>query len=107
MGVSANGELYACHRFVNDEEGHMGSIRGGVDPDKQSAWLDNRNLRRQLPCTGCWARYLCSGSCHYEAIKRGRPACDYIRGWLHYCLALYTDLLCNQPGSLKEILKVS
>jgi uncharacterized protein len=22
-------------------------------------------------------------------IKRGRPACDYIRGWLHYCLEAY------------------
>jgi uncharacterized protein len=22
-------------------------------------------------------------------ISRGRPACDYIRGWLHYCLQAY------------------
>jgi uncharacterized protein len=25
-------------------------------------------------------------------MKRGRPACDYIRGWLHYCLEAYMRL---------------
>ena len=29
--------------------------------------------------------------CH-EVIHRGRPACDYIRGWLHYCLEAYLRL---------------
>jgi uncharacterized protein len=40
----------------------------------------------------CWARYLCGGGCHHEVIARGRPACDYIRGWLHYCLGAYLRL---------------
>jgi len=104
MGVSADGGLYACHRFVNDEDGHMGDVFSGVDRDKQSSWLDSRHLQKQSPCNSCWARYLCSGSCHYEAIKRGRPACDYIRGWLTYCLALYTELSHAQPDTLKKIL---
>jgi uncharacterized protein len=104
MGVSADGGLYACHRFVNDEEGHMGDVFSGVDRAKQSAWLEGRHLQKQSACTTCWARYLCSGSCHYEAIKRGRPACDYIRGWLTYCLALYTELSSTEPDTLKKIL---
>ena len=103
MGVSAGGGLYACHRFVNDDEGLMGDVFGGVDQDKQSRWLDSRHLQKQSPCGSCWARYLCSGSCHYEAIKRGRPACDYIRGWLSYCLGLYTDLRREQPHVLQKI----
>lgn len=104
MGVSADGGLYACHRFVNDEDGLMGDVFSGVDRDKQSRWLESRHLKQQSPCGTCWARYLCSGSCHYEAIRRGRPACDYIRGWLNYCLGLYTELLRAQPDSLKRIL---
>jgi uncharacterized protein len=106
MGVSADGGLYACHRFVNDEDGHMGDVFSGVDEHKQSSWLESRHLRNQSPCGSCWARYLCSGSCHYEAIKRGRPACDYIRGWLDYCLVLYAELLRTQPDSLKRILTI-
>ena len=104
MGVSADGGLYACHRFVNDDNGLMGNVFSGVDRDKQSSWLDSRHLRKQSPCGSCWARYLCSGSCHYEAIKRGRPACDYIRGWLTYCLGLYTELSRAQPDALKKVL---
>ncbi|MDA9406498.1 MULTISPECIES: radical SAM/SPASM domain-containing protein [unclassified Bradyrhizobium] len=104
MGVAADGGLYACHRFVNDDEGLMGDVFGGVDPDRQSSWLDRRHLEKQAPCGGCWARYLCSGGCHYEAIKRGRPACDYIRGWTAYCLGLYTELMHTQPDALQKIL---
>jgi uncharacterized protein len=104
MGVSADGGLYACHRFVNDEDGRMGDVFDGVDGDRQSGWLDSRHLQNQSPCGSCWARYLCSGSCHYEAIKRGRPACDYIRGWLTYCLGLYTELTRAQPDLLKKVL---
>jgi uncharacterized protein len=105
MGVSAEGGLYACHRFVNDEDGLMGDVFTGVNQARQSNWLDSRHLQKQFPCGTCWARYLCSGSCHYESIKRGRPACDYIRGWLNYCLVLYTELRKN-PDSLKRILTV-
>lgn len=104
MGVSAEGNLYACHRFVNDEEGHMGDLESGVDPKKQEKWLKERNLAAQNPCTTCWARYMCSGSCHHEVINRGRPACDYIRGWLHYCLGLYVQLQQEHPQLLQRIL---
>lgn len=104
MGVSADGGLYACHRFVNDEDGFMGDVFGGMDQDRQSRWLESRHLQNQSPCGSCWARYLCSGSCHYEAMKRGRPACDYIRGWLTYCLGLYTELSQVQPDAFKKIL---
>jgi uncharacterized protein len=92
LGVSADGELSACHRFVGDEEGAMGSLDDGVDTSRQADWLATRHVHRQEPCRSCWARYLCGGGCHHEVISRGRPACDYIRGWLHYCLEAYLRL---------------
>jgi uncharacterized protein len=92
LGVSADGELAACHRFVGDEDGAMGSLDDGVDLSRQANWLAARHVHRQQPCQSCWARYLCGGGCHHEVIRRGRPACDYIRGWLHYCLEAYLRL---------------
>jgi uncharacterized protein len=92
LGVSAEGELSACHRFVGDADGAMGSLDAGVDRARQSVWLSERHVHRQEPCRSCWARYLCGGGCHHEVIRRGRPACDYIRGWLHYCLEAYLRL---------------
>ena len=97
LGVSAEGELAACHRFVGDEAGAMGSLAEGVDRERRAAWLQERHVHRQEPCRGCWARYLCGGGCHHEVIQRGRPACDYIRGWLHYCLEAYLRLSAR-PG---------
>ena len=97
FGVDAGGALYACHRFVNDDNHIFGSVEKGVDRVRQHAWMERRHVNHQEPCRDCWARYLCGGGCHHEVIKQGRHACDYIRGWLHYCLAAYTRLLKARP----------
>ena len=98
LGVSANGELAACHRFVNDSRAEMGSVDKGVDAALQQAWLTERHVHHQQPCSGCWARYLCGGGCHHEVLERGRSACDYIRGWLHYTLQSYERINRLMPG---------
>jgi uncharacterized protein len=97
LGVSADGELAACHRFVGDESGALGDLVDGIDRARQARWLHERHVHRQEPCRSCWARYLCGGGCHHEVIARGRPACDYIRGWLHWCLGAYARLTKRRP----------
>jgi uncharacterized protein len=97
LGVSADGDLAACHRFVGDDDGALGNLVDGVDRERQQRWLSERHVHRQEPCRSCWARYMCGGGCHHEVIARGRPACDYIRGWLHWCLGAYARLLAGRP----------
>lgn len=97
LGVSASGELAACHRFVEDKKGYFGNLEEGIDRERQQAWLTERHVHRQEPCKSCWARYLCGGGCHHEVINRGRPACDYIRGWLNYVLQAYIRILDQRP----------
>jgi uncharacterized protein len=104
LAASAEGDIFACHRFVNDDEGYLGDVNQGVSPERQASWLRERNLQNQLPCASCWARYLCSGSCHYEVLKEGRPACDYIRGWADKCLQLYAELMRDRPAMMENIL---
>lgn len=89
MGVSADGDLAACHRFVNEPNGKMGDIYTGIDEKLQNNWLAERHVHQQNPCTQCWAQYLCGGSCHHEVINKERSACDYIRGWLHFTIQSY------------------
>ena len=98
MGVSADGDLAACHRFVNEPAGKMGDIANGVDPLLQNNWLAARHVHQQQPCNQCWARYLCGGGCHHEVLEKGRNACDYIRGWLHYTLQAHERLSRMAPG---------
>jgi uncharacterized protein len=86
MGVSADEDLFACHRFVNEDIGKMGDLNKGVNSELQNNWLSSRHVNKQEPCSQCWARYLCGGGCHHEVIEKGRPACDYIRSWLFYTI---------------------
>ena len=97
LGVSADGELAACHRFVGDENARMGSIYTGIDRNAREHWLTQRHVHQQQPCKSCWARYLCGGGCHHEVLSRGRHACDFIRGWLSHCLQTYTRLIDARP----------
>jgi uncharacterized protein len=96
LGVSADGDLAACHRFVGDAVAAMGSVES-IDRDAQNQWLAARHVHQQEPCRSCWARYLCGGGCHHEVLARGRTACDYVRGWLHYCIGAYTRLIDARP----------
>ena len=75
----------------------FGSVTEGIDRRRQLRWLDERHVHRQQPCSSCWARYLCGGGCHHEVIARGRPACDYIRGWLHWSIGAYARLSAARP----------
>lgn len=101
FGVSADGDLSACHRFVGDEHGKMGSLDEGVDRSRQAIWLSQRHVHQQQPCNNCWARYLCGGGCHHEVLARGRHACDYIRGWLHYTIGAHQRLSHLAPEWFK------
>lgn len=98
MGVSADEELFACHRFVNEEVGKMGDLTNGVEADLQNNWLASRHVNTQDPCSQCWARYLCGGGCHHEVIEKGRPACDYIRSWLFYTIQANERLSRLKPN---------
>ena len=42
-------------------------------------------------------RCLCGGGCQHEVTRRGRVGCDYIRGWLEFCLSAYAELLAARP----------
>jgi uncharacterized protein len=97
MGVSADGDLAACHRFVNEPAGKMGNLNDGIDPALQNNWLASRHVHNQTPCNSCWARYLCGGGCHHEVLDKGRNACDYIRGWLHYTIQAHERLSRMAP----------
>jgi sulfatase maturation enzyme AslB (radical SAM superfamily) len=64
--------------------------------------LVKRHVLAQSACHSCWARFLCGGGCHHEVVERGRPACDYIRGWLSYCLETYVWVMESHPHFLKS-----
>jgi uncharacterized protein len=97
LSANAKGDLFACHRLVDDERFAMGDVFGGSDRAARAAHLERTHVDTLKPCRGCWARYLCGGGCQHEVTRRGRVGCDYIRGWLEFCLSAYTELLAARP----------
>jgi uncharacterized protein len=92
MSVNTKGQLFACHRLIDDQEFLMGNIYSPLDDGPRKNILQNKMVDLQEPCNSCWARYLCGGGCYHEIKHRGRIACDYIRDWLSFCLNAYIKL---------------
>ncbi|MGP4049718.1 radical SAM protein [Streptomyces sp. 2A115] len=102
LSASAEGGLYACHRLVDDPAFAMGSVTAGPDQAARERHLAASHVDRMQPCRSCWARYLCGGGCYHEVSRRGRPGCDYIRGWLAFCLRAYVELAQAAPAFFTE-----
>lgn len=92
LSANAEGDLFACHRFIDDPSRAMGNVFTGVDQARRQSHLASSHVDMMEPCKSCWARYLCGGGCYHEVQARGRISCDYIRGWLEFCLSAYVQL---------------
>lgn len=92
LSVNAEGDLFACHRLIDDPAFAMGNLQSGPDDGARRRHLANRHVDHVEPCRTCWARYLCGGGCYHEVTRRGRPGCDYIRGWIEFCISAYAEL---------------
>lgn len=99
FSVAEDGTWYACHRAIGDNQFAMGDSFG-LDMTKRITFLHDRHVHQQTDCRTCWARYLCSGSCHQEASVRSVESCDFIRGWLEFCLSSYSSLTPTQCNAL-------
>jgi uncharacterized protein len=98
LSASAAGDFYACHRLIDDPQFAMGTLREGPDRAARARHLTMAHVDAAEPCRSCWARYLCGGGCYHEVARIGRVGCDYIRGWLDFCLEAYV-LVSASPHS--------
>jgi uncharacterized protein len=98
VSVGARGEYFTCHRTVDDPRYLLGNVTQSLPSGPREDFLRARHVDTQQPCRSCWARYLCGGGCHAEVLSAGRSGCDYIRGWLEYCLRTYNKALEEFPS---------
>jgi uncharacterized protein len=100
VSVSATGDYFTCHRTVDKQAFHLGSAATGPSPEARRLFVLQRDVQKQEPCRSCWARHLCGGGCHAEVLSAGRTGCDFIRGWLDFCLGAYDRILRERPKLL-------
>lgn len=104
LGVSTEGELGLCHRFVESKSHAVGHVATGLDDDKRTAFLQKAHVDNKTDCTRCFARPLCAGGCYHEAHVRYGDAtranvhyCDWIRGFIDLGLRSYARILEANP----------
>ena len=104
LGVSTEGELGLCHRFVESKSHAVGSVTAGIDESVRTAFLQQAHVDQKTDCTQCFARPLCAGGCYHEAHVRYGDAthanlhyCEWIRGFVDLGLASYGRILSQNP----------
>ncbi|HXT70487.1 MAG TPA: quinohemoprotein amine dehydrogenase maturation protein [Vicinamibacterales bacterium] len=109
LGVSTSGDVALCHRFAGSDDHKLGTVRDGINRDMQRAFLDTHHVANKTDCQSCWARPVCAGGCYHEAHTRygstNRPNlhyCDWIRGWMDTCLAIYAEISRVNPAFLQQ-----
>ena len=68
MAVTATGDLYPCHQFVNDPEYKLGNIWDGVQNTEIRDEFKLCNVYAKPDCKNCWARLYCAGGCAANAL---------------------------------------
>ena len=67
LGVTPWGDLYPCHQFVGNERFVMGNVFDGITREDIREQFLASNVYTREECTGCFARYYCSGGCAANA----------------------------------------
>ncbi len=68
LAVTAFGDLYPCHQFVNDPGYRLGDIYEGLTEKKLIEEFKLCNVYSKPECSKCWARLYCAGGCSANAL---------------------------------------
>lgn len=109
LGVSTEGELGLCHRFVESDSHSVGSVQEGIDQGARTAFLEKAHVDNKTDCTNCFAKPLCAGGCYHEAHVRYGEAtranvhyCEWIRGFVDLGLKSYGRIQAQNPAYLSR-----
>ncbi|MCM1992579.1 thioether cross-link-forming SCIFF peptide maturase [Oceanirhabdus seepicola] len=63
VAITPEGEIYPCHQFVGQEEYKMGTLESDELNQDIMKKFKSAHIYNKEKCTGCWARFYCSGGC--------------------------------------------
>jgi len=69
LAVTPEGDLYPCHQFVGKEEYRLGDLFQGMIDEGLVEKFKKTHIYNKKECKICWARFLCSGGCHANAVN--------------------------------------
>lgn len=67
FAVTPDGDLYPCHQFVGRDGYKMGDVYSGINNGELQDSFSNNSVYHKEKCSGCWAKFYCSGGCQANA----------------------------------------
>lgn len=64
LAVTPSGDIYPCHQFVGLDEFIMGNVFDKRLDERIVERFKNTHVFAKSECSGCWARFYCSGGCN-------------------------------------------
>ena len=68
LAVTPEGDIYPCHQFVGRDSYRMGNVSTGFSGQEIGNQFQQTHVYNKEDCRICWAKFLCSGGCHANAI---------------------------------------
>ena len=110
VGISTQGEIYACHRFIGYGGYRFGDLDEVTEPSSREKFLTFNSASLTM-CEGCQAKLTCGGGCpaiNFECTGDShRPApnqCAFIRMQYDISKWLYDVLTAEKSPWLDHIL---
>jgi len=107
LAVTAEGDVYPCHRFVGIQDFNMGNVADANLKDSEryqtirnqflNATVDNRE-----GCRDCWARYLCGGSCTKHSFSEHGRIDPPVRRHCLYIKTIVEELLPDLVAVMEQ-----
>ncbi len=101
-----NGEIYLCHRFINNPLFVLGSIDNDLI-NHEKANKCNYPIAENNNCKECGLIYLCSGTCAYERVIRSDYSyvepivCSFVRFMYSGILSTLLEYKLSDPDNYK------
>jgi uncharacterized protein len=112
VGISADGKIYPCHKFVGKSEYLMGDVYTGITNNAIKETFSYANVRNKSKCMSCWARYICGGGCHCHAVEYNNDIlvphdleCEMAKRRIELGIYLYIELKNKNPSMHKSLYK--
>jgi uncharacterized protein len=99
VAITAEGDLYPCHRYVGEVNYRIGSLDHGSDKRRLRKFYAQILEGYDRHCSSCWARALCGGQCPWYLSRPdgtvGLPdkeCCDRTRMGMERMLGLFSKV---------------